>query len=125
MTKFFLLSGSLAAMLAVMIGAFGAHAFKGYLATNQLQDTFETAVKYQIFHALGLLAVGILSFHLKTSLVNWAGILLFIGMCIFSISLYLLCITKIKIFGAITPLGGLAMIAGWILLSVAIFKEKI
>lgn len=115
--RFALLAGSLLGALGVGLGAFGAHALRSMLlATNRI-DTFETAVKYQFYHALALVTVGILMQQFPEK--NWsaAGWSFLVGTLIFSGSLYLICFTGIKVFGAITPIGGVALIAGWLLLA--------
>ncbi|TAD97503.1 MAG: DUF423 domain-containing protein [Bacteroidetes bacterium] len=124
MQKIFLMSGALAAALAVMIGAFGAHALKDFLTSNNRLETFETAVKYHFYHALGLLLIGILINQKPSIWFNYAGYGLLVGMIIFSVSLYILCLTNLKWLGAITPLGGLAMIIGWICLFIGVYKEN-
>lgn len=122
MQKIFLLFGSTFGALAVMIGAFGAHALKDILASSDRIETFETAVKYQFYHALALILLGILMFNLKHNMFSYAGYSFVLGILIFSGSLYILCLTGITKFGMITPLGGLFLIAGWILLLLGIIK---
>ncbi|UOQ71705.1 DUF423 domain-containing protein [Hymenobacter cellulosilyticus] len=106
--------------LGVAIGAFGAHGLRKMLEASGRFDTFETAVRYQFYHALALLAVGILlAFRpdlktLSTTAWLWLG-----GVLIFSGSLYTLCFTGITKLGAVAPLGGLLLIAGWISLLLA------
>ncbi|WP_432363910.1 DUF423 domain-containing protein [Sporosarcina sp. UB5] len=118
---FFIIAGAVNAALAVALGAFGAHALKERLSERYLA-IWETAVQYQMFHAIGLIAVGILMstslFGPSTSL-TWAGYLLLAGIIIFSGSLYILSLSGIGILGAITPIGGVAFIAGWIMLIIA------
>ncbi|TGE06512.1 DUF423 domain-containing protein [Hymenobacter fodinae] len=106
--------------LGVGIGAFGAHGLRSMLEASNRFDTFETAVRYQFYHALALLAVGIL-YHVRPELRGlgttawlWLG-----GTIVFSGSLYVLCLTGITKLGAITPIGGLLFIAGWITLLLA------
>ena len=100
--------------LGVALGAFGAHGLSDYFEKfPKLAGTFETAVKYHIYHALGLLAVGILARAETSSLLNWSGYLLLAGLLIFSGSLYILVATNKSWLGAITPIGGVAMLAGW------------
>jgi uncharacterized membrane protein YgdD (TMEM256/DUF423 family) len=111
--------------MAVGIGAFGAHGLKDILAENGRLDTFETAVNYHFYHALGLFLIGILAL-IKP---NWkqlssAAILMIIGILIFSGSLYILALTGITWLGAITPLGGVAFIAGWGFLFLAVTKNS-
>lgn len=122
MFKLFASAGSINALIAVMLGAFGAHALKSRLSA-EMMEIFQTAVQYHFYHALGLLAVGIIALHLPES--GWlktSGWLMLAGIVIFSGSLYLLSITGIKWLGAITPIGGTAFIIAWILLAVAIVK---
>ncbi|MBN8824397.1 MULTISPECIES: DUF423 domain-containing protein [unclassified Spirosoma] len=119
--KFFLQSGALLGVLGVALGAFGAHALRTMLEASGRTATFETAVKYQFYHALALVLVGLLMHAFGSNpstmkLLNWAGYSFLGGVLIFSGSLYILCFTGITWLGAITPLGGLAMIAGWALL---------
>lgn len=109
-------------MIAVMLGAFGAHGLKNRLAVDMM-EIFQTAVQYHFYHALGLLAVGIIALQLPDS--SWlkaSGWSMLAGIVIFSGSLYLLSVTGIKWLGAITPIGGTAFIASWILLAVAVLK---
>ena len=121
---FFIIAGAVNAAIAVAFGAFGAHALKEKLSEHYLA-IWETAVQYQMFHALALLAIGILMsptlFGSVTQL-SWAGYLILAGIIIFSGSLYVLSLTGIGILGAITPIGGVAFIAGWIMLIVAAVK---
>ncbi|MFT7031935.1 MAG: uncharacterized membrane protein YgdD (TMEM256/DUF423 family) [Cyclobacteriaceae bacterium] len=124
MNKKILLSGSIFGLLTVVIGAFGAHALEEILLQNGRVDTFETAVKYQGLHALALVLLGIVSEKLNSSLIRYAAISMVIGILIFSGSLYILSITNIGFLGAITPIGGLGLIAGWILLIIGIYKPS-
>ena len=120
--KTFLLLGALACMLAVLLGAFGAHALRGKL-TADLLAIYQTAVQYHFWHALGLLAIGIVAMHLPASApLKWAGWLMLTGIVIFSGSLYLLAITGVRWLGAITPIGGTAFIASWALFAFAIAR---
>lgn len=119
--KFFIQSGAVLGLLGVALGAFGAHALRASLTASGRLDTFETAVKYQFYHALTLVLVGVLlqvfgSDPAVVKLLNWSGRALLIGVLIFSGSLYVLCLTGFTWLGAITPLGGVALIAGWALL---------
>lgn len=121
---FFIIAGAVNAAIAVAFGAFGAHALKEKLSEHYLA-VWETAVQYQMFHALALIAVGILMsptlFGSVTQL-SWAGYLILAGIIIFSGSLYVLSLSGIGILGAITPIGGVAFIAGWIMLIIAAIK---
>lgn len=119
--KFFIQAGALLGLLGVALGAFGAHALRGMLEATQRTATFETAVKYQFYHALALIAIGVLM-HLFSQnpnmvrLLSWAGWAFLAGVIIFSGSLYLLIFSGQTWLGAITPIGGVAMIVGWALL---------
>lgn len=123
MFKLFASLGSINALIAVMLGAFGAHALKSRLSADMM-DIFQTGVQYHFYHALGLLAVGIIAYHLPESIwLKWSGWLMLAGIVVFSGSLYVLSISGIKWLGAITPIGGTAFIAAWTLLTIAIFKS--
>ncbi len=117
-----LLSGAVFIALGVLLGAFGAHALKASLSPEMLA-VYKTAVEYQFYHALGLLLIGLISNHNKSKWLNWSGILLIAGIILFSGSLYALSISGIKILGAITPIGGLAFVAGWVCLAVGLLKR--
>ncbi|GAB4043692.1 DUF423 domain-containing protein [Spirosoma litoris] len=119
--KFFIQAGAALGLLGVALGAFGAHALRAMLEASGRTATFETAVKYQFYHALGLVLVGLLmhtfgSNETIVKLLNWSGYAFLGGVLIFSGSLYILCFTGITWLGAITPIGGLCMIVGWALL---------
>lgn len=116
MTRFFLATGAVLAGLAVAAGAFGAHGLEGRVTPDRLQ-TFRTAVSYQMYHALGLLVVGWAAAQGWGAAVHWSGYCFVGGILIFSGSLYLLVLTDTSWLGAITPLGGVAFIAGWLLLA--------
>ncbi len=117
--KFMIQFGALLGALAVGIGAFGAHSLKAMLEASGRFDTFETAVKYQFYHALAMVLVGILLSRADPSAIkwlNWSGYSFAAGVLIFSGSLYTICFTGITKFGAVAPIGGLLMLGGWILL---------
>lgn len=121
---FFIIAGAINAAIAVAFGAFGAHALKDRLSEHYLA-VWETAVQYQMFHAIGLIVVGILMSSAllgPSSALSWSGYLLLAGVIIFSGSLYVLSLSGIGILGAITPIGGVAFIAGWIMLIIAAVK---
>ena len=122
--KNILLFGIALAGLGVVIGAFGAHALKDLLEQNQRLATFETAVKYQFYHALALILIALLQFKIQHKFITLAANSILVGIFIFSGSLYALCLSNIGILGAVTPFGGLAMIIGWILLFIAILNQK-
>jgi uncharacterized membrane protein YgdD (TMEM256/DUF423 family) len=120
--KTFLLLGSINMLLAVMLGAFGSHGLKNKLE-EKLFSAFSTGVEYHFYHALGLLAIGLLSqWVTDSSLLKASGWAMFAGLCLFSGSLYAMALTGNKLFGPVTPLGGLLFIVSWVLLSVAILK---
>ena len=98
--------------LAVILGAFGAHGLRGRLDAYSM-DVYQKAVFYHFIHALGLLIVSLVP---RTQNLVWVQILLIAGIAIFSGSLYVLALTGVRALGAITPLGGLAFIAAWLLL---------
>ncbi|MFK7976007.1 MAG: DUF423 domain-containing protein [Halioglobus sp.] len=117
MAKLFLTLGSLSAMFAVVFGAFGAHALKSRLDASSLA-IFETASQYHFYHSLALLAVGVIALEVpQSALLRSSGWLFFVGIIVFSGSLYVLSITGLRWLGAITPLGGLAFIAAWVCLT--------
>ncbi len=122
MSKTILVVASVLLALAVAAGAFGAHALKAHLSAEMLQ-TWKTAVDYHFYHALGLLLIGVLSVALPGMPLKWPAILLTAGIVLFSGSLYVLAITGTKWLGAITPLGGLSFIAGWLLLAFTVWKK--
>ena len=100
------------ALLAVGAGAFGAHMLEDRIS-GDLLDVFDTAVQYQVYHAFGLLAVGVFSINHPTQLLQWAANLFVAGTVVFSGSLYLLAFTGIGWLGAITPIGGVCFLVGW------------
>lgn len=121
MERTFLMLGALLAGLAVAAGAFGVHGLKGRLAPDLL-DVFETAARYQMYHALGLFAVAWAAARWPSSLVTTAGWCMVAGIVVFSGSLYVLSLTGVRWLGAITPLGGLAFMVGWLALALAAWR---
>jgi uncharacterized membrane protein YgdD (TMEM256/DUF423 family) len=121
--KVFLVLGACAALAGVLLGAFGAHALKARLGADALA-LWRTAVEYHFYHALGLLAVGLVAAHIPGSaLVRWSGWTMLAGIVLFSGSLYALALSAPRWLGAITPLGGVAFIAGWALLAAAVLRS--
>jgi len=120
--RLFLALGSLFALLAVALGAFAAHALKARLGADLLA-TFEVGVRYQMYHALALLAVGLAHKSWPSSLLAASGWLFVLGILVFSGSLYVLSLSGIRGFGAITPFGGIAFLAGWACLARAVWKQ--
>lgn len=109
--------------LGVAIGAFGAHALHDMLAKAGRLDTFETAVRYQFYHALALLAAGVLwAARPELRALGTTGWLWLGGVVVFSGSLYALCFTGITKLGAVAPIGGLLLLAGWLNLALAVRK---
>jgi uncharacterized membrane protein YgdD (TMEM256/DUF423 family) len=123
MAKLFLIFGSSFAALAVAIGAFGAHALKSILEANNRLPAFETGVKYQFYHALALLFLGLLMQRFDDRMFTWAGYGFIAGIILFSGSLYILSLSGIGKFGAITPLGGVAFLIGWASLIIGIYRS--
>jgi uncharacterized membrane protein YgdD (TMEM256/DUF423 family) len=127
MHKGFLKTAAFLGALSVALGAFAAHGLKKILAPDQL-TTFETAVRYQFYHVFALLAVAIMYAAFPGKLMKWAGSLFIAGIVLFCGSLYLLCYIKHNAFdmewvGAITPFGGVAFIAGWLVVFMAMLKK--
>ena len=115
-------------MLAVVLGAFGAHGLKESISPADLA-TFEIGVRYQFYHAFALLAVGLLLYLRRTSLLPWAAWLFLGGILLFSGSLYVLALSELLGIdaawaGPVTPLGGLLFIAGWACLLLSTFQKN-
>ena len=123
MSKLLLVSGGILAGLGVAIGAFGAHAFKTILEANNRLETFETGVKYQFYHAIALILLGLIMQKFDNKTYVWAGYSYLIGIILFSGSLYILSLTGIGKWGAVTPLGGVPFIAGRTLLVIGLLKS--
>jgi len=115
MDRFFFTAGAIAAFIAVALGAFGAHSLKTKISADML-NIFEVGVRYQIYHAFGLIAVAWATTRWPSAGLNTAGWCFIAGIVIFSGSLYLLSFTGIRWLGAVTPIGGLAFLAGWAIL---------
>lgn len=123
MAKLFISLAAVSGMLSVVLGAFGAHGLRNRL-DDYAMGVFETAVQYHMVHSLALLAVGMIALSQpQAALLRSSGWLFLLGIAIFSGSLYILAITGLRWLGAITPLGGLAFIAGWACLAVAAWKQ--
>jgi uncharacterized membrane protein YgdD (TMEM256/DUF423 family) len=124
MDRLFITLGALSGFLAVAAGAFGAHALRDRLTTSML-DVFQTGVTYQMYHALALVGVGILLARFSTDGSAWltaAGWLFVGGSVLFSGSLYALALSGTTWLGAITPLGGIAFLVGWLALAIGIWR---
>ncbi|QOT00269.1 DUF423 domain-containing protein [Brevibacterium sp. JNUCC-42] len=124
MLKRYVTAGAILALLGVALGAFGANVLEKMLDAKGLA-TFETGVRYQMYHALGLLFVGLLGNQLgESKMLKCAGNFLLAGILIFSGSLYLLCATGVKMLGAITPIGGVCFLLGWFFVVLAVRKKS-
>lgn len=119
----FLIIGASLGCLAVAAGAFGAHSLKGSL-TQEMLVVFETAVRYQMYHALALCVTGWATRQFDHKSFRLAGWLFLSGIVVFSGSLYVLALTGVRWLGALTPLGGLAFMAGWGLLAWGFWKAR-
>ncbi|MEK4734715.1 MULTISPECIES: DUF423 domain-containing protein [Paenibacillus] len=120
--KILLLLGCIVMFLAVALGAFGAHALKKRLSADMM-SIFQTGIQYQIAHGLGLLLLGVLADRLvHSSLIVTAGWVMLVGILLFSGSLYALSVSGVKKLGAITPFGGLAFLASWVIVIVAVVQ---
>jgi uncharacterized membrane protein YgdD (TMEM256/DUF423 family) len=121
--KAFIVIGAINAFIAVALGAFGAHGLKDKVDPYYL-DIWKTGVTYQMFHATGILILGILLGKVTASSpFTWSGWLMLAGIVIFSGSLYALTLTQVKVLGAITPIGGVCFLAAWILMIVGAMKQ--
>jgi uncharacterized membrane protein YgdD (TMEM256/DUF423 family) len=118
MDRTFLLAGAVEGFIAVALGAFGAHGLRGRLSPDMLA-VFETGVRYHMYHALALLLTGAVAGRLDGRAIVAAGWLFVAGIVLFSGSLYVLAATGVTALGAITPIGGVAFLAGWVCLAVA------
>ena len=124
MHKTFLLLGAINTFFCIALGAFGAHGLKNILTSDMLA-IFHTGVQYHLYHALGLLFIGILLLHYaKSRLIELSGWLMLLGIVLFSVSLYVLSLTEISAIGMITPFGGVSFLLAWAVLTVAIWKEQ-
>lgn len=123
MEKVWLAIAGLSGAIGVMLGAFGAHALRGRLEPPA-RDTFETAVRYQMYHVAALVAVAFASTLNQSALIGLSGWAFVLGTVLFSGSLYLLVITKKRWLGAITPFGGMALIIGWLLLAAGVWSSN-
>ncbi|CAM4283365.1 DUF423 domain-containing protein [Paenibacillus phoenicis] len=114
--------GGIMMFLAVALGAFGAHALKNRL-TEDRQKTYQTGIQYHIAHGIGLILLGLTAAQLESGgLIVLAGWLLLVGIILFSGSLYALSLTGIRKLGAITPLGGVSFLAGWVIFVIAVIQ---
>ena len=122
-SRVLIMAGGILGLLGVVAGAMGVHALRDVLDAKAL-NTFETGVRFQIYHALALLAVGSLAGRWNTGFVKLSGVLFTAGVVLFSGSLYIFAITGIGVFGAIAPLGGLSLMAAWTSLIVGAIRQR-
>ena len=123
MDRLFLMVGALSGAIGVAAGAFGAHALRDRLEPRLL-EVFETGARYQMYHALALLAVGLVASRWPSGIINSAGWLFVAGTLFFTGSLYAMAFTGVRALGAITPIGGVCLIAGWVCLAIAANKAS-
>ena len=123
MPRYKIVIAAIFGLLAVIAGAAGTHALRDTLDASALR-TFETATRFQMYHALALLAAGILSMHWQTRALTISAALFALGIVLFSGSLYILALSGIGIFGAVAPVGGICLMAGWVSLALAAFRAK-
>ena len=118
-----LIAGALLMALATLLGAYGTHGLRNVLDERQF-ETFRTAVQYQFFHALGVLAVGLIADRIVARSIVFAGWLLVLGIALFSGSLYAILGGAPSIIGIVTPVGGLCLISGWLVIAIAIIRTR-
>ena len=128
MRKTFLRIGTFSALIAVGLGAFGAHTLKELIPPEQLA-VYETGVRYQFYHSFALLIVGLLLYQRKTRFLGISGWLFLVGIFLFSGSLYIIAVAKGSNFplswiGPLTPIGGLFFMAGWFMLFLSTYQEN-
>lgn len=124
MSRQFIIIAAVLGFFGVALGAFGAHGLEPTLEANGRMDTFNTAARYHMYHALALVGVAWLATRYPVRWVRWGGYLLFAGTVIFSGSLYVLAIADLGFMGAIAPIGGAALLAGWACIGWAAFRAE-
>ena len=120
--KIWIIAGATFLALAIVLGAFGAHIIKSKVSPEDLA-IFETGVRYQTYHALGLILIGLIGFHVHQNVIVIPALMITAGIIIFSGSLYILVLSGVRWLGSITPIGGLSFIAGWIFLAVNLIRN--
>ena len=123
MSRHFIWIGALAAFLGVAMGAFGAHAVREVLP-HELMQAYRTGVDYHLWHALGLIGIGLYGRDSCSALIRASGWLMLAGIALFSGSLYVLSLSGIRWLGLITPFGGTALLAAWALFALAVYKQR-
>ncbi len=119
--KTYIVIGALLSAIGITLGAFGSHSLKTKLNPDELV-IYDIATRYLMYHAIGIISLGILAYNVPESVVKVPAILMLIGIVLFSGSLYLISIKGFTKLGIITPLGGTAFIVSWVLLAINIFK---
>ncbi len=119
--KMWIIIGAISAGMAVALGAFGAHGLKPHISPEDL-TIYETAVQYHMIHAVALLIIGLMGVYFPQDVIFLPAMLIFSGIILFSGSLYLLVLTDTRWLGAITPIGGVAFVAGWGMLAYKLWK---
>ena len=123
MDRFLVMAGSILGLLGVGLGAFGVHSLRGHFKDHaDLEAMYRTATEYQMVHAVALLGVGWAADRWPGPLVHWSGYLFIVGVVVFSGSLYALSMTDIRGLVAITPIGGVALLAGWLCLGIGAWR---
>lgn len=125
MPRTLLLLAAVMGFLGVGLGAFGAHALESRLEANGRTDTYQTANRYHLIHAVALIGVALVAAQVSpesSNWINWAGNLLFLGSLVFSGSLYILAVFDLRIMGAVAPIGGALMLGGWLCLGVTAWQ---
>ena len=107
--------------LATVLGALGAHTLKAHWSAQRL-DVYDTAVRYQFYHSLGLLAIGLALRWVEAPALRWAALLVIAGVVLFSGSLYALTLGAPQLIGVVTPIGGLALIVGWLVFAYGVLR---
>jgi uncharacterized membrane protein YgdD (TMEM256/DUF423 family) len=121
--RLWIVIGAVSAFVSVAAGAFGAHALKARL-TQDMLTIFETGNRYQMYHSLGLIAVGLFAAHRPSALLTNAGWAMLVGILLFSGSLYALALSGVRALGAITPIGGMGFLVGWVLFALAAWRQQ-
>lgn len=123
MAKTFLMIAAFNGLLAVAIGAFGAHALKVRLSPD-LMAAYQTGVQYHFYHLIALMMTGVMLLHWPESkYLHYSGWLFVVGICLFAGSLYILALTGVRWLGAITPLGGLSFMAAWLCMAIGLYQQ--
>lgn len=124
MSRILLTSGSLLGGLSVAAGAFGAHGLRAFLEAHGQAGNWETASRYALCHALAVVAVGTLAAFRPAPLLNAAGACFLLGTLVFSGCLFALAVSGVRVLGAVVPIGGVLLIAGWGLLAAAAWRQR-